>query len=162
MLILGSSPAPDTVEKVKHIKGREIMSINGAYRYYKDIKIDHLIWQDAPYYKAPNLITKEIMFCKQDGGEWFYNVQKPDLDKDSKNLCFYPYTGVAGIDYCFKKGYNDVILAGFTFGRYHNYPNKKQMRDRGTLSLYIRNVKELMKVIKIYSLQKNEIGIEVI
>ena len=37
-----------------------------------------------------------------------------------------------------------------------------KIRDKGSNMLYVRNVKLLADVIKIYSLQENEIGLEVI
>lgn len=168
MLILGSCPTDEAIAKARRLaKNNQVLSVNSAFKYY-DIKPDFQICQDLVLNAADKIITKEVLTSDYNlrglGNkiEWFFNVQKPDLNKDSRNLCFYPYTGVAAIDYCFKKGYNKIFIAGFTFGRYHNYPNKIQIRDKGTNMLYVRNVKLLADVIKIYSLQENEIGLEVI
>ena len=159
ILIIGK--APECKQRVVGLANElQTISVNNAYKYYA-IQPTYVIMQDKYWDKenAKNIIKEGLKADRV--YETYKNTKKPTFNKLDNKLCFYPYSGVAAIDFCYKKGYNKVILAGFSFGDNHDYYNKAQSRDQGTQNLYIRNVLLLSKHIKILTISPNGIGLDI-
>lgn len=158
-ILLGK--AKTDILKAQELSGKSlVISVNDSYLLYK-IKPDVIVFQDrTPEYKC---LWVSHHLIRADEGH-LHNIEKwqtfnktlqPDFDKP-ETLCFYPYTGVAALQWAIKQNPESISIFGFGFECNHNYANGiKFDREAYTLSVYKKNIEKLCKQAEFEGIKLN-------
>lgn len=149
IIILGKAQT-DTEKARELIENSLVVSVNNSFQFY-EINPDVIVFQDrTPEYKC--LWVSHHLIRADEGHlhnikDWqtFKKTLRPDFDKP-ETLCFYPYTGVAALQWAIKQNPESISIFGFGFECNHNYANGEKFdREAYTLGVYKKNIEILQR-----------------